>query len=73
MFGRSPRLPVDIAFGLEVEGKKEQSTKYVETMNERLKKHISLHPDQLEQHKDNRNLHTTRKYEEPSCNPATEY
>jgi hypothetical protein len=37
MFGRSPRLPFDIAFGLEVEGKKEPSTKYAETMRERLK------------------------------------
>jgi len=27
MFGRTPRLPVDIAFGVEVEGKKEPSTK----------------------------------------------
>jgi hypothetical protein len=42
MFGRSPRLPVDIAFGLEVEGKKEPSTKYVETMKERLKKAYEL-------------------------------
>ena len=42
MFGRSPRLPVDIAFGLEVEGKKESSTKYVETMKERLKKAYEL-------------------------------
>ena len=37
MFARTPRLPVDIAFDLEVEGKKEPSTKYVETMKERLK------------------------------------
>jgi hypothetical protein len=42
MFGRSPRLPVDIAFDLEVEGKKEPSTKYVETMKERLKKAYEL-------------------------------
>jgi hypothetical protein len=34
MFGRSPRLTVDIAFVLEVEGKKEPSTKYVEAMKE---------------------------------------
>jgi hypothetical protein len=44
MFGRSPRLPVDIAFGLEVEGKKEPSTKYVETMKERLKKAFEHFP-----------------------------
>ena len=42
MFGRSPRLTVDIAFVLEVEGKKEPSTKYVETMKERLKKAYEL-------------------------------
>ena len=42
MFGRTPRLPIDIAFGLEVEGKKEPSTKYVKTMKERLKKAYEL-------------------------------
>ena len=42
MFGRSPRLPVDIAFGLEVKGKKEPSTKYIETMKESLKKAYQL-------------------------------
>ena len=34
---QTPRLTVDIAFVLEVEGKKEPSTKYAETMKERLK------------------------------------
>ena len=42
MFGRTPRFPIDIAFGLEVEGKKESSTKYVKTMKERLKKAYEL-------------------------------
>ena len=42
MFGRTPRLSIDIAFGLEVEGKKEPSTKYVKTMKERLKKAYEL-------------------------------
>jgi hypothetical protein len=42
MFGRTPRLPVDIAFGLEGEGQKEPSTTYVETMKERLKKAYEL-------------------------------
>jgi hypothetical protein len=42
MFGRTPRSPVEITFGLEVEGKKEPSTKYVETMKERLKKAYEL-------------------------------
>ena len=31
MFGRTPSFPIDIAFGLEVEGKKESSTKYIKT------------------------------------------
>jgi hypothetical protein len=35
-------LPIDIAFGVEVEGKKEPSTKYVKTMKERLKKAYEL-------------------------------
>lgn len=38
MFGRHPRLPVDIAFGLDDTGRKEPSTKYAEAMKERLQK-----------------------------------
>ncbi|VDI39873.1 Hypothetical predicted protein [Mytilus galloprovincialis] len=42
MFGRHPRLPVDIAFGIEDTGTKEPSTKYAEAMKERLKKAYEL-------------------------------
>ena len=32
MFGRPPRLPVDIAFGLDINCKKEPATKYVDAI-----------------------------------------
>jgi hypothetical protein len=35
-------LPVDTTYGCEVEGKKEPSIKYVDTMKERLKKAYEL-------------------------------
>lgn len=42
MFGRPPRLPVDIAFGLDINCKKEPATKYVDAMKQRLKKAYEL-------------------------------
>ena len=42
VFGRHPRLPVDIAFGIEDSYQKQPSTKYAEAMKDRLRKAYDL-------------------------------
>ena len=37
MFGREPRLPIDLAFGLDINNKKQSLSKYVESVGEKLR------------------------------------
>ncbi len=36
MFGRQPRLPIDLAFGLPVDGQSDSHSKYVQGLKSRL-------------------------------------
>ena len=42
MFGREPRLPIDLVFGLEINQPKQPRTKYVQDMRERLRHSYQL-------------------------------
>ena len=42
MFGREPRLPIDLVFGLEINQPKQPKTKYVQDMRERLRQSYQL-------------------------------
>ena len=42
MFGREPRLPIDLAFGIETSKESKNMTKYVEELRDRLKKSYQL-------------------------------
>ncbi len=42
MFGREPRLPVDLAFGLDINHKKQPRSKYVKELRDRLRQSYEL-------------------------------
>ena len=48
MFGREPNLPVDIAFGLTKEDKKEPQTKYIQDLRERLLESYRVAVEQIQ-------------------------
>ena len=48
MFGREPNLPVDIAFGLTKEDKKEPQTKYILDLRERLLESYRVAVEQIQ-------------------------
>ena len=73
MFGTTPRLPVDTAFGLEVEGKKEPSTKYVDTMKQRLKKAYELASRAARTAQEHKKSGYEKKVRGTILQPATEY
>ena len=56
MFGREPKLPVDIAFGLE-NGKQTSKTRYIEDMKERLQKSYQLALKSAQRAKDRQKQH----------------
>ena len=73
MSGRTHRLPVDTAYGCEVEGKKEPSTKYVDTMKEKLKKAYELASRATRTAQERKKSGYENKVGGTILQPATEY
>ena len=66
-------LPVDTTYGCEVEGKKEPSIKYVDTMKERLKKAYELASRATRTAQERKKSGYEKKVGGTILQPATEY
>ena len=61
MFGRQPQLPIDIAFNLPDDEKKKPMTKYIETVQKRLKEAYQLATKHSRTGKDKQKSHYDKK------------